>query len=122
MQKWDDSQLRKESKVWRFREQMMPYRTGDLMRDFMAMIVNMNEEISNHTDVWWKLENIDRATMAIICAEMGIEFDYWKAKEAIESVSTNYNKHHDADYLTWDDIPQSKEKKQLKQQARRYGY
>jgi len=105
-----------------YRKKLFKTETGDLMRDFMAHIVWMNEEIEKYRDYGWAIESFDYWDLNGICHFLDIEYKHSKAEKAIESVSSDYNKHHDKEYLTWGQIPESKEKQQLKQQAKRYGY
>lgn len=113
---------RNAEKYFPFRERMMPYRTGDLQRDFMAMIWWMNNEIEKYRQGFYRIEDFNVFHIKSICDHAGFGWDRVKANTAIKSVSSDYNKHHDNDYLTWDDLPDCEETEKLRQQAVRYGY
>ena len=57
-----------------------------------------------------------------MAAAINHSVDFDKAKLAIESVSSDYNKHHDKKYLTWDDLPDCEETEKLREMSKRYGY
>lgn len=101
---------------------MMPYRTDNLIRDFSAMIIDMNRRITEHACAVWSLENFDEVTVRVICEQMGYEYDEEKALEAISDISSTYNHHNRGVQLAWEDIPESPEKVALKGQARKYNY
>jgi len=104
------------------RKKLFKTETGDLMRDFMAHIVWMNEEIEKYADYGWPIEDLNADIFSGLFLYLDHDWDREKAEKAIESVSSDYNKHHDTEYLTWKQIPESKEKQQLKQMSKRYGY
>lgn len=110
-------------KIWRFRRQFIAEQTGYLMRDFMQMIVGMNEEIEEHADIRYAVERLyDWEQLFMFFHYNGLEMDKSKAAQSIRQVSKNCNKHHKADYLTWDDIEDCREKELLMKQAQNYGY
>lgn len=102
-----------------FREELMPLRTGDLMQDFMSMIVWMNKEIEQHAVYGWKVEELSGKHIVQMFNYLGIKADYGKLNKAIDSIPNTYNKHNNGHCLTWDDIPDSKV---FRQMAERYGY
>jgi len=111
-----------KKKYFPYRKKLFKTETGDLMRDFMAHICWMNEEIEKHTKIRYKIEDLSVEEIIKIGKFIYVDGDYKKAREALQYVSSDYNKHHDTEYLTWNQIPDSKEKQQLKQQAQKYGY
>lgn len=110
------------SKVWEVRKRMMRARTGSLIRDFSAMIVWMNKEIEKHKVYGWPVEDFSVDIFSGIFPYLDMEWDRDKAVEAIESVSSDYNKHHDKEYLTWEDLPDCEETEKLREMSNRYGY
>lgn len=108
--------------IWSFRKSFMPHRTGDDMRDFMAMIVNMNEEIDKYSVTGWRVEDAYGAHAVFIANMADVTVDFDTVNKAFDSVPPNWNKHHNSDYLTWDDIEDSPEKELLMKQAEGYGY
>jgi hypothetical protein len=92
------------------------------MKDFMRMIVRMNEKIEQYMQLRWQVEKVGKRELKGICYLCNINFSIELAERALKSVPTDTHKHHDAEYLTWDDIEDCKEKEMLKEQSERYGY
>jgi len=118
----EDGSPHHKKKYLPYRKKLFTTDTGDLMRDFMAHIVWMNKEIEKYAQRRWQVEQLNSVDIVVIGESAQYWTDFGRAQKALKSVSSDYNKHHDKEYLNWDQIPDSKEKQQLKEQAIRYGY
>lgn len=117
-----EKNTRHSKKYWPYHKEMMPYRTSDLDRDFMAMIIYMNREIEEHSHYFWRIEDVSAKEINLAISSVINVGRIGRIEDAMRDVSRNTNSHHKKDYLSWDDIPSSIEKSKLMGMADDYGY
>jgi hypothetical protein len=84
----------------------------------------MNEKIEQYAVKTYKIESLDMGMLEYIITRGvgGNEFRSFKSNSALKRTPTDTHKHHNVEYLTWDDLEDCKEKSQLQEMSKRYGY
>lgn len=97
--------------------------TGDELGDAMRYYVEWNQRCERQDRYFrYKVEDIDRAMLRRMADLIGVRVEDSAIDQALREVPTNCNTRHNAQPLTWDDLPDGPLKDDLIAISRRYGY
>lgn len=94
--------------------------TGDDLVDGMACYVDVVTEALELADMTWRLEDVNADLIYNLALLIGEYAPF--ADQAIAAVPKNINQHVDGADLTWEDLPASDLKQELRDLAERLGY
>jgi hypothetical protein len=99
--------------------------TGDELGDAIRYYVEWNERcerVEQSRYLRYQLEQIDVGLSRHICQFLREDVSESVIQEALQSVPRNFNTRFNSQSLTWDHLPDGRDKERLRELARRYGY
>lgn len=96
--------------------------SGDDLVDAMRIVLGWNEQIAEHADTTWRVEDVEALHVAWLGNAIGEPVAIATAERALAATPRTYNRHQSRRGLTWADLPDVPELGALLALAAFHGY